>query len=128
MDERLRLVARLLEGLVMRHRHRRHKASGTPLVAAHAAHGLWCADDKGEFLLGNRQYCYPLTITDYRSRFLLAGTIPLGPTLHRRGSGLSARGSTCLRCRLLQYLGHSRLPTRASRLPIGNHFRWQSQR
>ena len=27
---------------------------------------------KGEFRLGNRQYCYPLTVTDYRSRYLLA--------------------------------------------------------
>lgn len=26
---------------------------------------LWCADYKREFLLGNRRYCYPLTITDY---------------------------------------------------------------
>src|SRR5690606_17235243 len=34
--------------------------------------GLWCADYKGEFRLGNRQYVYPLTITDYRSRYLLA--------------------------------------------------------
>lgn len=34
--------------------------------------GLWCADYKGEFQLGNRRYCYPLTITDYRSRYLLA--------------------------------------------------------
>ena len=33
---------------------------------------LWCADFKGEFMLGNKQYCYPLTITDYRSRYLLA--------------------------------------------------------
>ena len=33
---------------------------------------MWCADYKGEFLLGNKQYCYPLTITDYRSRYLLA--------------------------------------------------------
>jgi putative transposase len=33
---------------------------------------LWCADFKGEFILGNKQYCYPLTITDYRSRYLLA--------------------------------------------------------
>jgi putative transposase len=33
---------------------------------------LWCADYKGEFMLGNRQYCYPLTVTDYRSRYLLA--------------------------------------------------------
>ena len=30
----------------------------------------WCADY--EFLLGNRQYCYPITISDYRSRYLLA--------------------------------------------------------
>lgn len=33
---------------------------------------LWCADYKGEFMLGNRQYCYPLTVTDHASRFLLA--------------------------------------------------------
>src|SRR5690606_26719003 len=33
---------------------------------------LWCADYKGEFRLGSRQYCYPLTVTDYRSRYLLA--------------------------------------------------------
>ncbi len=27
---------------------------------------------KGEFMLGNQKYCYPLTITDYRSRYLFA--------------------------------------------------------
>ena len=32
---------------------------------------LWCTDYKGEFLLGNRQYCYPLTVTDHASRYLL---------------------------------------------------------
>ena len=32
---------------------------------------LWCADYKGDFLLGNRRYCYPLTITDFASRYLL---------------------------------------------------------
>ena len=32
---------------------------------------LWCADYKGEFVLGNRKYCYPLTITDFASRYLL---------------------------------------------------------
>src|SRR5262249_33654154 len=33
---------------------------------------LWCTDYKGEFfLLGNGQYCYPLTVTDHASRFLL---------------------------------------------------------
>jgi putative transposase len=32
---------------------------------------LWCTDYKGEFLLGNRKYCYPLTVTDHASRYLL---------------------------------------------------------
>ena len=32
---------------------------------------LWCADYKGEFMLANRRYCYPLTITDFASRYLL---------------------------------------------------------
>ena len=58
--------------LVKRRRRRRHKAQGTELTAAHEPNGLWCADYKGEFMMGNRQYCYPLTITDYQSRYLLA--------------------------------------------------------
>jgi len=32
---------------------------------------FWCADFKGEFKLGNGRYCYPLTVTDHASRFLL---------------------------------------------------------
>ena len=59
-------------GLVKRRKRRRHKACGTVLTAAHDVNGLWCADFKGEFMLGSKQYCYPLTITDYRSRYLLA--------------------------------------------------------
>lgn len=37
-----------------------------------APNALWCADYKGEFQLGDKRYCYPLTITDYHSRYLLA--------------------------------------------------------
>ncbi|HEX8796455.1 MAG TPA: IS481 family transposase [Polyangiaceae bacterium] len=37
-----------------------------------APNQLWCADYKGEFRLGNTQYCYPLTVTDRFSRMLLA--------------------------------------------------------
>ncbi|EAQ98555.2 IS481 family transposase [Congregibacter litoralis] len=59
-------------GLVKHRRRRRHKAQGTPLSRATAPNTLWCADYKGEFQLGNRQYCYPLTITDQFSRYLLA--------------------------------------------------------
>jgi transposase InsO family protein len=59
-------------GLVTRRRRRRYKATGTGLTDAKAPNQLWCADYKGEFRLGNKEYCYPLTITDYRSRYLLA--------------------------------------------------------
>ena len=59
-------------GLVKRRKRRRHKAQGTPLHDAKTPNALWCADFKGEFKLGNRRYCYPLTITDYRSRYLIA--------------------------------------------------------
>jgi putative transposase len=33
---------------------------------------LWCADYKGEFMLADRRYCYPLTITDSASRYIFA--------------------------------------------------------
>ena len=59
-------------GLVIRRKRRRYKAKGTPLTDAKAPNQLGCADYKGEFRLGNKSYCYPLTITDYRSRYLLA--------------------------------------------------------
>ena len=59
-------------GLVKRRKRRRYKAQGTELSDARTPNALWCADYKGQFKLGNRQYCYPLTITDYRSRYLLA--------------------------------------------------------
>jgi len=59
-------------GLVKRRKRRRYKACGTELTSPHEVNGLWGADFKGEFMLGNKQYCYPLTITDYRSRYLFA--------------------------------------------------------
>jgi len=59
-------------GLVKRRERRGYNAHGADLVAAAPSDGLWCALFKGEFMLGNKQYCYPLTITDYRSRYLLA--------------------------------------------------------
>ncbi len=58
--------------LVRRRKRRRYKAQGTELRDARSPNALWCADYKGQFRLGNRRYCYPLTITDYRSRYLLA--------------------------------------------------------
>jgi putative transposase len=58
-------------GLVKRRRHRRHTATGTELSRPTEPNALWCADYKGEFMLGNRRYCYPLPITDFASRYLL---------------------------------------------------------
>ena len=58
-------------GLVRRIGRRRHRAEGTPLSAGRQPNDLWCADFKGEFRLGNGRYCYPLTVTDHASRFLL---------------------------------------------------------
>jgi putative transposase len=58
-------------GLVKRRRRRRHTSAGTPLSQPSEPNALWCADDKGEFMLTNRQYGYPLTVTDFVSRYLL---------------------------------------------------------
>ena len=58
-------------GLVKRMGRTRNRASGTPLSQGAEPNALWCADFKGEFKLGNGRYCYPLTVTDHASRFLL---------------------------------------------------------
>jgi putative transposase len=60
-------------GLVSRgRRNARHRAQGTGLSTPTQPNDLWCADYKGEFMLTDRRYCYPLTITDAVSRFLFA--------------------------------------------------------
>ncbi len=59
-------------GLVIRRKRRRYKAEGTQLSYARHPNDLWCADYKGEFMLADKRYCYPLTITDFTSRYLFA--------------------------------------------------------
>ena len=58
-------------GLVTKARRSRTRAEGTPLSAGLSPNALWCTDYKGEFLLGDRRYCYPLTVTDHASRYVL---------------------------------------------------------
>jgi putative transposase len=58
-------------GLVRRRGRRRPRVTGTPLSRVTEPNALWCADYKGEFMLEDRRYCYPLTITDFASRYLL---------------------------------------------------------
>ena len=59
-------------GLVRRRKGRRRRAQGTALSASRQPNDLWCADYKGEFMLADRRYCYPLTVSDHHSRYLLA--------------------------------------------------------
>jgi transposase InsO family protein len=59
------------QGLVKRLGPKRRRAQGTGLSIGQAPNDLWCADYKGEFKLGNKAYCYPLTVTDHASRYLL---------------------------------------------------------
>lgn len=60
------------QGLVQRRRHRRHRAEGTALSQSREPNDLWCADYKGEFMLADKRYCYPLTVTDFATRYLIA--------------------------------------------------------
>jgi transposase InsO family protein len=58
-------------GLVVRPRRSRTKTEGTPLSSGLTPNALWCTDYKGEFMLGDKRYCYPLTVSDHASRYLL---------------------------------------------------------
>lgn len=57
--------------LVTHPRRSRTRAEGTPLSGGLSPNELWCTDYKGEFMLADRRYCYPLTVTDHASRYLL---------------------------------------------------------
>lgn len=50
----------------------RYASRPTRLRQTVAPNEVWCADYKGQFRLGDGSYCYPLTITDQYSRYLLA--------------------------------------------------------
>jgi putative transposase len=52
-----------------RHRHIGHPGKPTTLIAA--PNDVWSADFKGQFKTGDGLYCYPLTVADGYSRFLL---------------------------------------------------------
>ena len=67
-------------GLVPTRRSRRRIGHpGRPTTSMGAPNAVWCADYKGQFKTGDGRYCYPLTVTDGFSRYLL-GCQGLGST------------------------------------------------
>ena len=60
-------------GLTVRRRTRARATTsgGSPLGVCLDANAVWCADFKGQFATGDGQLCYPLTISDGASRYLL---------------------------------------------------------
>jgi len=60
-------------GLVEPRRRRRPTVPRAPsaLVQPEAPNDLWCTDFKGQFRMQDGRYCYPLTLTDAVSRYLL---------------------------------------------------------
>lgn len=45
--------------------------AATHLTPATAPNAVWAADFKGHFRVGTGEYCYPLTVTDLHSRYVL---------------------------------------------------------
>lgn len=55
-----------------RRRRQRPGHPGRPMITPSGPNELWTADFKGQFRLRDGRYCYPLTVADLHSRFLLA--------------------------------------------------------
>jgi transposase InsO family protein len=79
------------EGLV-RQKTKRRKIGhpGKPSSIVTAPNELWCVDFKGEFKTRDGRYCYPLTVTDSYSRYLL-GCQGLLSTESRGAKGVFTR-------------------------------------
>lgn len=59
-------------GLIVPRRDRPRVARGAGVVEdIKTPNGLWSADYKGQFLTGDGRWCYPLTVMDHSSRYLL---------------------------------------------------------
>ncbi len=59
-------------GLVKKRRRVRRIRETHPIFEAKAPNAIWSVDFKGEFRMGNMRYCYPLTVMDTYSRYVLA--------------------------------------------------------
>ena len=59
-------------GLVKKRRRVRRIRETHPIFQADGPNEIWSVDFKGEFRMGNLRYCYPLTVMDTYSRYVLA--------------------------------------------------------
>lgn len=68
------------EGLVKERKKRSHVPAYTqPFCECHAPNNVWSIDYKGQFYMENRHVCYPLTVSDNFSRFILGCKALQGP-------------------------------------------------
>ena len=78
-------------GLVRPRRVRRRvHPDSTVFAGCRDCNQLWSADFKGDFALRSRQRCYPLTMTDNVSRYLLQCQALAHPTTEARTGAMSA--------------------------------------
>ena len=59
------------EGLIKPRRRYRRAHPGCPKSVPQGPNDIWAADYKGQFRLKNGDYCFPLTVSDLSSRYLL---------------------------------------------------------
>ena len=59
------------EGLIKPRRRYRRAHPGCPKTQPQGPNDIWAADYKGQFRLRNRSYCFPLTVSDLASRYVL---------------------------------------------------------
>ena len=57
-------------GLIPHRKRMRRVEPVYPIFDPKKCNEVWSADYKGKFLMGNKKYCHPLTISDSKSRFL----------------------------------------------------------
>jgi transposase InsO family protein len=68
------------EGVVSKRRRKQRVAPfPKPFAPERQVNDVWSADFKGQFRLKNREYCYPLTVMDHHSRYLLCCQGMAGP-------------------------------------------------
>lgn len=69
-------------GLVEPRKKRRHVPPyAQPFLDCTKPNDVWSADFKGQFRTGDKKYCYPFTVTDNHSRFIISCDGYLNPSL-----------------------------------------------